>query len=163
MKWRAATGVLCDKKFPLRLKGKFYRTVIRPAMLYGSECCPTRVALVRKFEIAEMRMLRWMCGGTMLDRIPNRLYREKLGVVEMDEKLREGRLRWFGHVRRRRSTEPVRRVERFQVEGKRGRDRPRRTWEEQIRLDLQKLHLSEDMTADRKSWRRKISIVDVQN
>ena len=61
-----------DKKFPLRLKGKFYRTAIRPAMLYGSECCPTRVALVRKFEIAEMRMLRWMCDGMMLDRIPNR-------------------------------------------------------------------------------------------
>ena len=87
----------------------------------------------------------------MLDRIPNRLYREKLGVVEMGEKLREGRLRWFGHVRRRSSTEPVRRVERFQVEGKRGRGRPRRTWEEQIRLDLQELHLSEDMTVDRQS------------
>ena len=130
-------------------------------MLYGSECCPTRVALVRKFEIAEMRMLRWMCGGTMLDRIPNRVYREKLGVVKMDEKLREGRLRWFGHVRRRRETEPVRRVEGVQVEGKRGRGRPRRTWEEQIRLDLQALHLSEDMTADRQSWRRSITIADV--
>ena len=59
-----------------------------PAMLYGSEYCPTRVTLVRKFEIAEMRMLRWMCGCTMLDRIPNRLYREKLGVIEMGEKLR---------------------------------------------------------------------------
>ena len=101
MKGRAATGVLCDKKIPLRLKGKFYRTAIRPAMLYGSECCPTRAALERKFEVAEMRMLRWMCGGTMLDRIPNRSYREKLSVVEMGKKLREGRLRWFGHVRRR--------------------------------------------------------------
>ena len=56
----------------------------------------------------------------MLDRIPNKLYRENLGIVEMGEKLREGRLRWFGHVRRRRSTEPVRRVEGFQIEGKRG-------------------------------------------
>ena len=79
----------------------------------------------------------------------------------MGEKLREGRLRWFGHVRRRRSTEPVRRVEGFQVEGKRGRGRPRRTWEEQIRMDLHALHLSEDMTVDRQSWRRSISITDV--
>ena len=130
-------------------------------MLYGSECCPTRVALERKFEVAEMRMLRWMCGGTMLDRIPNRLYREKLGVVEIGKKLRDGRLRWFGHVRRRRSTELVRRVEGFQVEGKWGRGRLRRTWDEQIRLDLQALHLSENMTADRQSWRRSISIADV--
>ncbi|XP_071704477.1 uncharacterized protein [Rutidosis leptorrhynchoides] len=37
MKWRAATGVICDKKIPLKLKGKFYKVAIRPAMLYGSE------------------------------------------------------------------------------------------------------------------------------
>ena len=48
---------------------------------------------MRKFEITEMRMLRWICGCTMLDRIPNRLYREKLSVVKIGEKLREGRLR----------------------------------------------------------------------
>ena len=143
------------------MKGKFYRTAIRPAMLYGSECCPAKVALVRKFEIAEMRMLRWLCGCTMLDRIQNRLYREKLGVVAMGEKLREGRLRWFEHVRRRNSTELVKRVEGFQVKGKRDRGRPRRTWEEQIKLDLQALHLSEDMIADRQSWRRSIFIADV--
>ena len=34
MKWRQASGVLCDKKVPQKLKGKFYRTAIRPAMLY---------------------------------------------------------------------------------------------------------------------------------
>ncbi|XP_070026616.1 uncharacterized protein [Nicotiana sylvestris] len=33
MKWRLATGVLCDKKVPLLLKGKFYKTVVRSAML----------------------------------------------------------------------------------------------------------------------------------
>ena len=36
LKWRAATGVHCDKKFPRRLKGKFYRVAIRPVLLYGT-------------------------------------------------------------------------------------------------------------------------------
>ena len=35
LKWRSATRLLCDKKFPIRLKGKFYRVAIRLALLYG--------------------------------------------------------------------------------------------------------------------------------
>ena len=38
MKWRLASRVLCDKKVPLKLKGKFYRVAVLPAMLYGAEC-----------------------------------------------------------------------------------------------------------------------------
>ena len=48
LKWRQASGILCDRRVPQKLKGKFYRTAIRPAMLYGAECwlhkkatCPT--------------------------------------------------------------------------------------------------------------------------
>ncbi|GKD31876.1 retrovirus-related pol polyprotein LINE-1 [Tanacetum coccineum] len=78
MKWRAATGVLCDRNVPLKLKGKFYRVAIRPAMLYGSECWPITKALANRVEVAELRMLRWTCGKTLLDMIPNGVYRAQL-------------------------------------------------------------------------------------
>jgi hypothetical protein len=42
LKWHQASGVLCDPRVPLKLKGKFYRTVIRPTMLYGAKCWPTK-------------------------------------------------------------------------------------------------------------------------
>ena len=42
MKWRQASGVLCDKKVPQKLKDKFYRTAIRLAMLYGAKCWPMK-------------------------------------------------------------------------------------------------------------------------
>src|SRR4029078_4704158 len=38
LKWRGSKGVLCDKKVPIKLKGKFYAAAVRPAMKYSSEC-----------------------------------------------------------------------------------------------------------------------------
>jgi hypothetical protein len=38
LKWHQASGALCDPRVSLKLKGKLYRTAIRPVMLYGSGC-----------------------------------------------------------------------------------------------------------------------------
>jgi hypothetical protein len=58
LKWRQASDILCDPRVPLKLKGKFYRTAIRPTMLYGAECWPTKRRHVQQLSVAEMRMLR---------------------------------------------------------------------------------------------------------
>jgi hypothetical protein len=71
VKWRQASGVICDKKVPNKLKGKFYRTVIRLAMLYGAECWAIKGQHFQKMSVAEIRMLRWICGHTRRDRIRN--------------------------------------------------------------------------------------------
>ena len=34
LKWRQASGILCDKRVPQKLKGKFYTTAIHPVILY---------------------------------------------------------------------------------------------------------------------------------
>ena len=52
-----------------------------------------------------------MCGYTRLDRIRNGVIRERVGVAPLEDKLRETRLRWFGHVKRRSVDAPVRRRE----------------------------------------------------
>ena len=79
-KWKAASGVLCDKRVPIGLKGKVYRTVVRPAVLYGSECWPVKKTQIQRLMVAEMRMVRWMCGFTRLDRIRNGVTR---GLAEV--------------------------------------------------------------------------------
>jgi hypothetical protein len=107
-----------------------------------------------------MRMLRWMGGHTRIDRIRNEVFRERFGVAKISNKIKEGRLRWFGHVKRRRTTAPVRAVEACVVEGRRNRGRPKLTWDERIRQDLIELHLSEDMVQERSSWRRRIKVSD---
>ncbi|KAG5610037.1 hypothetical protein H5410_021318 [Solanum commersonii] len=81
--------------------------------------------------VAEMRILRWMCGHTRSDKIRNEDIRDKVGVASMVDKMREERLRWFGHVKRRCIDAPVRRCKRLVIEGtRRGRGRPKKYWGE---------------------------------
>ena len=46
-----------------------------------------------KVGVAEMRMLRWMCGKTRQDKIKNKAIRERVGVAPIVEKMVESRLR----------------------------------------------------------------------
>ncbi|GJZ32302.1 hypothetical protein Tco_0577738 [Tanacetum coccineum] len=110
VRWRAASGVLCDRRIPLKLKGKFYRVAIKPTMLYGSECWLITKAQADRVEVAELRMLRWTCGKTMIDMLPNAVFREELEVESIIHKMKEERLRWFGHFKRRPQIAPVKRV-----------------------------------------------------
>uniref|UniRef100_A0A452XUZ8 Uncharacterized protein n=1 Tax=Aegilops tauschii subsp. strangulata TaxID=200361 RepID=A0A452XUZ8_AEGTS len=87
MKWHQASGILCDKSVPQKLKGKFYRTTVRPTMLYGAECWPIKKRHVQPLGVAEMRMLRWMCGHMRKDRVRNDDIRDRVGVAPIEEKL----------------------------------------------------------------------------
>ena len=35
--WKRCSGMLCDRRMPVKLVGKVYKTVVRPAILYGAE------------------------------------------------------------------------------------------------------------------------------
>ena len=87
---------LCARCMPLKLKGKFYKTAIRQSMFYGMECWAVKHQHVHKMNIEEMRMLRWMCGHTRKDKIRNEDIRGKIGVADIEDKMRGNRLRWFG-------------------------------------------------------------------
>jgi len=96
--------------------------VVRPAVLYRSEGGPLKKTQVQRLKVAEMRMVRWMCGFTRWDRIRNEVIRKLSKVAPTEEKMRETRLRWFGHVKRRNVAGPVRRCEMIDPPGgKRGR------------------------------------------
>ena len=75
-----------------------------------------------------MRMIRWICGHTTLDKIRNEAMRGKIGVASIEDKMKEARLRWYGHIRRRPWDTPVRRYEMMECpEYRRSRGRPKKS------------------------------------
>ena len=35
--WKRVSGVLCNRRMNVKINGKVYRTVVRPALMYGAE------------------------------------------------------------------------------------------------------------------------------
>ena len=143
------------------MKGRVYRIVIRPTLLYGADCWPIKRSHIQKTKVAEMRMILWICRHARLDKIRNKVIRGKIGVTSIEDKVRETRLRWFGDIRRKSMHAPVRRCEKLdRPDYRRSRDRPRKSWSEVIRHDLKTLGLVADMAQDRRLWRSRIKVAD---
>jgi len=85
----------------------------------------------------------------------------KICVAPIKEKMRENHLQWFGHVRRRPTDVSIQRVERIKLgEVKRAQGRPKKTWMEVIRQDIEAKGLNEGILLDRNKWRELIHVPD---
>ena len=80
-------GVLCDRKLSARVKGKMYKSVVRPAMLYGMETVVVTERQVGKMEVAELKMVRWVLGVTRKDKIRSKYMRGTVKVAKLGDKL----------------------------------------------------------------------------
>ena len=100
--------------------------VVRPAVMYRAETWALKKAQERKLEVAEMRMLQWMCGVTRLDKIRNESIRGTTKVGEITKKIQERRLKWYGHVMRREEHYVERKAMEMKVQGRMKRGRPER-------------------------------------
>ena len=153
--WRKLTGVLYDRKIPLRLKAKVYEAIIRPALTYGCECWAMKVTNKRKIATTEMRMLRGILGVSRREHMRNEDILRILHITPIDEVMRGGRLRWFGHVQRRDADNVTRRVMELAIPGARRRGWPKKTWHYQIKEDMMTVGVTEDVALDRNEWRRR--------
>ncbi|XP_037790601.1 uncharacterized protein LOC119585955 [Penaeus monodon] len=68
--WKTAPGKELKENDVCDSKCGECRTVVRPAMLYGAEAWHIKKDQMMRL-VAEMRMLRWMCEVTRIDRISN--------------------------------------------------------------------------------------------
>ena len=70
----------------------------------------------------EMQMLRWIVGVSKKDKVRNAEIKRRCGVEDIVEKVREARLRWFGHVSRRDDGKAVKGIIGMEVEGSRRKE-----------------------------------------
>ncbi|KAL1448132.1 hypothetical protein WDU94_005487 [Cyamophila willieti] len=84
-----------------------------------------------------MRMLRWIAGVTIRDKIENRYIRGSIGVTPITEKVEEKQMRWYGHVKRRPPDHMVNQAIEYPLHAPRRRGRPKSTWikQQQKRLE----------------------------
>ncbi|XP_058483140.1 uncharacterized protein LOC131458247 [Solea solea] len=158
--WRKVSGVMCDKRVSARRNGKIYKTVVRPAMMYGLQTVALRKRQEAELEVAEMKMLRFSLGVTKMDRIRNESIRRTAHVRCFGDKVREPRMRWFGHVQRRDSEYIGRRMLGLELPGRRSRGRPKRRFMDVVKEDMKLVCVREGDTENRVRWRRLIRCGD---
>ena len=108
---------------------------------------------VEVIEIAEMKMLRFAMGVTIKDKIRNEYISSTVKIEQSGMKVREGRLRWYGHVMRREQEYVGRRVMETELPGKRKRWRLKRRFLDVVKEDIGEVGPREMDIENRMLWR----------
>lgn len=148
-------------RYSLKLKGKIYRTCIRPAIVYGSETWGLRESELEILRRTERAMFRAMCGVKLVERKNTIELMNMLGVKECIVKVvTANAVRWYGHVLRRSEDNILKRALTFTAKGTRARGRPRKTWLNQVEGYVKKMGLKKDDCSNRSKWKNFIKCYD---
>jgi len=82
-KFRQLVPLLTNKDISLKVRGRLYSGCMQSSMLHRSETWPVRKENEVAIQWAEMRIVRWMCGMKLQDRIPSKGLRERLGLDDI--------------------------------------------------------------------------------
>jgi len=82
-KFRQLAPLLTNTDISLIVRGTLYSSCMRSSMLHGSETWPLRKENEVALHQAEMRMVRWMCGVKLQDRVPGKRFTKRLGLDDI--------------------------------------------------------------------------------
>ncbi|KAJ4441925.1 hypothetical protein ANN_11787 [Periplaneta americana] len=123
------------------LKVRIYKTVILPVVLYGCETWTLTLREERRLRVFENKVLRKIFGAKR-DEVTGewrKLHSTELHALysspDIIRNIKSRRLRWTGYVARMGESRNAYRVLVGRPEGKRPLGRPRRKWEDNIKMD----------------------------
>ena len=152
-------NLLSSSLLSKNLKIKIYRTIILPVVLYGCETWSPTLRERCRLRVFENRDK--VTGGwrKLHDEEFDDLYYSP-NIVPV---LKSRRMRWAGHIACTRERRGVYRVLVGKPEGKRPLGRPRRRWEDNIKMDLQEVGCEGmdwiELAEDRDRWRARVNAV----
>ena len=136
--------------------------------MYGCQTWSLTLREEHRLRVFENKVLRKIFGAKKdeITREWRKLHIAELHALYSSQNIRNlksGRLRWAGHVARMEQSRNAYRVLVGKPEGKRPLGRPRRRWEDNIKMDLREVgcHLGEwiDLAEDRDQWRAYVRAV----
>ena len=151
--WRKVSEVICYRRLPARVKRKVFSSIVRQAMMYGLETVAVIKKQVEEMKVAEIKMLKFAMEVTRKDKIRNEYIWCTVKVKWLKMKMREGRLRCYGHVMRRDQKYEGRRVMEMELPGKRKRGRPKKRFQDVAKEDMGEVGAWEEDVENRKLWR----------
>jgi len=121
-----------------------YRTIISPVVVYGCETWSLTLREELRLRVFENRVLRRIFGPKRDEvteewrKLHNGEFNDTYST-DIVRVIKSRKMRWAGHVPRKRESRGVYRVLVRKPEGKRPLGRPRRTWAGNIKMDVQEV------------------------
>ena len=148
---------------------KIYRTIILPVVLYGRETWSLTLREEHRLRVFENRVLRRIFGPKR-DGVTGewrKLHNEELNDLyssfNIVRVIKLRRMRRAGHIARVEERKCVHKVLVGKPEGKRPLGRPRRRWDDNIKMDFQEVGRGGgdwmELAEDRDRWRALVSTV----
>jgi len=110
------------------VRGRLYSSCVQSSMLHGIETWPVRKENEVPLQRAEMRIISWMCGIKLQDRVPSEGLRGRLGLDDIISVLQQNRLQWYGHLLQKEENEWMKKCMEYEVEGAMPRSTPNKTF-----------------------------------
>jgi hypothetical protein len=157
----------CSVTCTSNLKIKIYRTVILPVVLYGCETWSLILREEHRLRVFENRVLKIFGPKREEDGSWRKLHSDELHSLYSSPNIvrviKSRRMRWAGHVARMEERRGVYRVLVGRPEGKRPLGRPRRRWDDNIKMDLREIWMDGanwiQLAQDRVQWRACVNTV----
>ena len=153
-KFRKLLPILTRRHLSYKIRGEVYSACVRSSMLHASETWAPNAADLQRLRRNDRAMMRWICRVKLNDDVSSEVLHQKLGLEEVTSVVRTRRLRWYGHVQR--ASTCINSITRMPLPGGRKEGRPRKTWSECVKNDIEACNLSALDPQNRDAWRKAI-------